>query len=197
MVNAGFPSVYPSDRRIRFAGVGKPSVIVSTPIDIVANASLRGSSATNAGQIPFDTRLRTALDLYSSHFYERSAYAPLLTLTMILETLTEPRKKPDAALRLLDKWKDELEDSIASSPEGTEDHEGLISLERELVFRRDLSKRSQVRAMVHDTLEKVGHEEASLIADQAIGAYDKRSKLAHEGSLPKLSCLRPSAKRKR
>lgn len=184
LVNGEYPSIYSSDKRIRFLSAGKGSAIISTPIDIVADAIIRGSSATNAAQIPTDGRLRTALDLYSSHFYEYSANARLLTLTMVLEALKVPSKKPDAALRLLDKWKDELESVLASTPRGTQDYEGLASLERELIFRRDLSIRSQVRAMVHRTLEEVGYEDASSMADSAIDAYDKRSKLVHEGSLP-------------
>jgi hypothetical protein len=67
---------------------------------------------------------------------------------------------------------------------GSEDYIALEALERELLFRREMSIRSQVRAVVLDTLNSISHPDAKKIASQALKIYDKRSTLVHEGCLP-------------
>ncbi len=47
-----------------------------------------------------------------------------------------------------------------------------------------MSLRSQIRNLVHRTLDTVGNPDAQTLAQQAVKLYDKRSKLVHEGTLP-------------
>lgn len=177
------PSIFLSDQNIWSVDLGETNVIISPPIEMVSMCLDTGVSATNSAEITSDLRLRTALDLYSSSFYEYSGQARLLILTMVLETLTFPIRKPEIALTFIDKWNREIEEVIKSTREGTKEHLGLVSLQRELCFRRDLSIRSQVRSMVESTLENSGHNDAKSVAQMAIDVYDVRSELIHEGLL--------------
>ena len=62
-----------------------------------------------------------------------------------------------------------------------EEVEYLDALEREIVFRKENSIRSQIRALVFETLRVHGEEDAKKTAKRAVDLYDLRSDLIHNG----------------
>jgi hypothetical protein len=135
------------------------------------------------GQGSASAKLQTALELYGAHISEASAKTRFLLLVMAIEALTVATPKHPAALALLDKWQVELraerERLEMAAPEGA----ALDALERELLFRRDESIRSQVRQL----LARVAASDPAHLEDlpkRGLRVYDKRSVLVHEGALP-------------
>jgi hypothetical protein len=57
---------------------------------------------------PHAEKLRTALELYGSHFHERQARTRFLLLVIAIEALASPTLKPQVALDLLTRWQKEL-----------------------------------------------------------------------------------------
>ena len=174
------PFVFEESQNIRVTHMGQPVVTLGHPAAAFLKQFQYGLSLPAASGT--DEKLRTALDLFQAHFFETSASARFLTLTMCLEALTGGEDKPQTALALLDKWSAELK--ILKSSASGDDLTGYEALERELVFRREASIRSQVRRIVHESLVRVGAADADDTAKQTLKLYDKRSRLVHEGTLP-------------
>lgn len=59
----------------------------------------------------------------------------------------------------------------------------LWKLERELLFRREASLRSQIRKLVVDALVIAGNPDPQEVGRRAVKVYDKRSTLVHQGVL--------------
>jgi hypothetical protein len=122
-----------------------------------------------------------------SHFFESSSNARFLTLVMVLESLTESQPKHQTAQHLIDSWHPqllELKLKIDETNPNSEESESLEALERELIFRKAASLRSQIRALVVSSLTSVGHLDPEGMGRRAVKLYDARSTLVHEGTLP-------------
>lgn len=184
LINGNMPAVYPSNKQIRTITAGQISLITSTNADQFVSLLVEGISIPNSASVISNSKLRTALELYAAYFYERSSNARLLTLVMALETLTESQQKHRVAQELLNQWQLQVGERKELLPVDSEEHEALESLERELLFRREASLRSQIRKLVHNTLEADGNPNASQLARRAVQVYDRRSTLVHEGVLP-------------
>jgi hypothetical protein len=134
---------------------------------------LRGSTA----------KIQTALELYGSSFVERSAKTRFLLLVTAMEVLAPSTLKHAAALRLLEKWQIELTEQKGRLATSTPEFAALAALERELLFRKEDSIRSQVRRL----MARVSASHPSVPADlpsRAVNVYDKRSQLVHDGAIP-------------
>jgi hypothetical protein len=184
LADGDIPVVYQSDKKIRFINAGNINVLIGTPVDQIFATLIEGVALANNSSLISDTKIKTALELYSSYYYESSANAKLLTLVMALETLTVSSPKSQFLLNLIANWQkdvDRLKNELESE---SEEFEALIALERELLFRKEKSLRSQVRALVYDALQRSGASYAREMAEKAVKVYDKRSTLVHEGALP-------------
>ena len=148
----------------------------------VGTALLEGMSFPNAKSAFDDEVFRTALDLYGAHFTETSAWARLLTLVMVLETLAEPNTRPTIVLELLNRFRPQLEEVEAGMDPDSDAAFALDSLKRELFFRKDDWIRSRIRAFVADALTESESEHREL-ARLAVRVHDRRSTLVHRGML--------------
>ncbi|MBA2350560.1 MAG: hypothetical protein H0V78_01855 [Burkholderiales bacterium] len=142
---------------------------------------IKGASFPKSSQVGADRKLSVALDLYSAFFTEQSANARFLTLIMSLEALAIGTCKAPLALELLAKWSSEVEALLKSVPPNSGDAVSLEALNRELLFRREDSVRSQVRKLVLSAL--LLDADANDMARAAVDLYDLRSKLVHDGAL--------------
>ena len=131
---------------------------------------------------PGSDRIRTALELYASHFSESQARVRFLLLIVALETLTKKTKKSDIVLRLLTRWRVELDEELRKNRGNIDICADLEALGRELLFRSDDSLRSQIKKLFAD-LPGVTPDEARSLQDRAVRAYDRRSRLVHKGCL--------------
>jgi hypothetical protein len=132
----------------------------------------------------FLAKLRIALELYSAHFYERAMSTRFLMLVMALEVMTPNSIKPKIALHLLEQWRQQVGVLKSSFPSDSDEYFSLDALERELLFRRENSIRTQIKQMVYNVLSADKKTDASELARRAVKVYDQRSTLVHEGALP-------------
>ena len=138
--------------------------------------------AEELSRSPNAEKLRSSLELYGSHFFERQARTRFLLLVIALETLAIPTPKHQVALSLLDKWKTELFVEMARHADGGAEYASLEALSRELLHRRDDSIRSQIRMLFRSAAEAKGEDPVPL-ERRALRVYDIRSTLVHDGSL--------------
>lgn len=190
-VRAGFasgdqePIVYPSDKKIETMSLNasaSPSSLLS--FDDMYPFLVQGIDAPKSPEIILNAKLKTAIELYNTHYYENSTSTKFLTLIMALEVLATGKHKSIVTLKLLNKWNVELKEEKSKLQNYEEDYESLEALERELFFRKGNSLRSQIRSLVSETLEAENNPKAQDLAKQAVKLYDKRSTLVHEGKLP-------------
>jgi hypothetical protein len=132
---------------------------------------------------PDAEKLRTALELYGSHFHERQARIRFLLLVIALEALASPTPRPRIALDLVTKWQEELTAAQARYANSSAEYAALDALGRELLYRRDDSIRSQIRALAQRAVEPK-NPDAEQFSRRAAAVYDKRSSLVHDGFLP-------------
>ena len=188
LVNGNFLAVYPSNKFIRTMTAGAVSVVLENRAEQIITFITEGVSFPRSNEIRSQSKLRTSLDLFVSHFFESSSNARLLTLVMVLESLTESQPKHQTAQRLIDSWHLQLQDlkrQIVETNPNSEESEALEALERELFFRKEASLRSQIRALVVSSLTSVGHPDPVGMGQRSLKLYDARSTLVHEGTLPR------------
>lgn len=182
--NTGMPSAYPSQKNIRFVGIGRAEVTVTTPLRDVCNFLKEGINVRKDNPSINDRRLQTALDLYSAYWYERTDNSRLLTLVLALESLITPTSRHKVVLQLLKKWEGEVEILRKKFEPDSDEYHAFESLERELLFKKADSLRNQIRSLVHRSLKFLKHSSPDEYANRAVWVYDKRSTLVHEGFLP-------------
>ena len=182
LIDGAQPAIYPTNGNYRRLTAGSVSVLKTV-------ASTNAASALGAGMLveyPIglleDQKLQTALELYGAYFTESSARAKFITLVMVLEALEESTPRPQVIQDFLNTVNDMAEAHQRDVDENSDEIFAFEALQREIVFRRGDSIRSQIRRLVFDTLS--GESNVDELARQAVQVYDKRSALVHEGSLP-------------
>jgi len=174
-------AVYLSSKNVK-VGTGLPAGVYTTvPSEAALDVLAEGSGFTASSRVVDDRKLTVALALYAAYFTEESANARFLTLIMALEALASASLKEPIALELLTRWQGELSALKSTLPPQSEEAAALASLERELLFRREDSVRSQVRKLVIETLRPA--DDAHDLGRKAVRLYDLRSTLVHEGSI--------------
>lgn len=157
-----------------------------------------GSALHDFGRLVSDEkageRTLVALELYAAHFAEKQARVRFLLLVIALEAVAVARPKHEAALLLLDKWGQELDDQLKEAVVGTDEYNSLKALRHTLQYQRTDS----IRSSVQNLFSNIAHspEEELTLRKRARDVYDKRSTLVHEGRLPaeELSDLEESAR---
>jgi hypothetical protein len=157
----------------------------------ISHADLQNTIDKYASIFSFDSRsysssakMRIALELYAAHFSERAMSTRFLMLIMALEALIPNSIKSKIALNLLEQWKQQVSDLKSKLPSDSDEYISLEGLERELLFRRENSIRSQIRQMVYDVLFAGKNPKATELSRRVVKVYDQRSALVHEGALP-------------
>jgi hypothetical protein len=183
IADGDLPFVYRTDQKIKRLFGGKVGFTRTRNVGKFVS-TLEELSTKDISKIVKQPKLKLALELYNAFFYEKSDNAKFITLIMVLETLTTSPEKHKVSLELIVKWKEELNKKRNNYNTDTDEHESLTALERELLFRKEASLRSQIRALILDTLKAKGGNQALEYSKQAVNAYDLRGKLVHNGWLP-------------
>lgn len=183
LVDGRRPAVYATGKRIRLLTGWPPSLVLSTPVEIVMKHFAEGVGIENSTRVLADPKLLTAFELFAAYFTEASGNARLLTLVMALETVATGVQRTRLVLDLLEKWKQEADEALKTVAPDSDDAASLQAVCRELLFRREDSIRRQVRNVVLTTLTMNGDADAAEAAKKAVQLYDLRSTLVHEGSL--------------
>ncbi|MDD5007540.1 MAG: hypothetical protein PHU49_01230 [Syntrophorhabdaceae bacterium] len=183
--DGGHPCVIPTGKNYCLVGMGDARATVSESYALFGAPFVQALSTAQAEKLYLDERLRTAVQLLSDSHREVSGRSRFLTYIIALEVLTEPQQKHPIALRLLDAFNATLVHEESSHDVDTDEWHAIESLRREVVFRRETSLRSRIRRLVLDALDNLPYEECRQRAREAVWAYDQRSALVHDGSLPR------------
>jgi hypothetical protein len=183
LVDGRRPAVYVTGKRIQMLTGGLLSLVISTPVEIVMKHFAEGVGIENSTRILEDPKLLTAFELFAAYFTEASGNAGFLMLIMAIETLATGVQRTRLVLDLLEKWKQEADETLRTVAPDSDDAASLQAVRRELLFRREDSIRRQVRNVVFTTLTMNGDADAAEAAKRVVQLYDLRSTLVHEGSL--------------
>lgn len=182
LIDSSRPSVFLSDKKIRFITMGDATFTIGTKSERILEILTEHLSFSKPDEPYNDDKLRVAVDLYAAYFTESSANARFLTLVMALETLAQAVPRPEVVRNLLEKWNNEVE-QIKLTNNDSELAATLDSLSNELFLKKENSIRSQIRTLVLETLKYAGQEKAEEMAKSAVKIYDQRSKLVHDGKI--------------
>lgn len=128
-------------------------------------------------------RLRTALELYGSHFREREARVRFLLLVMALESLATPSDKDPVALQLIGQWQGQLQTEMVQHDSSSPEFRTLDALKGGLLSLRNNSIGSQIRELVSSCARPNDAEETRELVKRAMKVYGLRSTLVHTGHL--------------
>ncbi len=183
LIDGSLPAIFVSNGNFRSITVGNVSLITGSSSERFFEYFFNGIEFRNCENGFQNQKLRIALELYGAFFSEATPNARFLTLVMVLESLAESEKRPDAVLDLLSNFRGQIEEIETNYSEKSLEWISLESLKRELTYREEDSIRKQIRSLVFNTLSKNGDPDALEMAKQSLKIYDKRSTLVHEGSL--------------
>lgn len=182
--NANRPVAFNREKNVRFLSIGSATALLSAPAEDAIDLIIEGACKPNSYELLEDGRFGVAVELYAAGFREASSRARLLTFVMALEALATGDPKADEVQELMDEWEEEIEMKKAEYNPNSRVFNDLEALERELLFRRESSLRTQIRQLVLTSLDDWARDERLKIADRAVEVYDARSTLVHEGHLP-------------
>lgn len=183
LIDGSLPAIFASDGNFRSITGGNVSITTGTSSERFFEYFFNGIGFKNCENGFQSQKLRIALELYGAFFSETTPNAKFLTLVMVLESLAESEKRPDAVLDLLLNFRGQIEEIETTYSEGSLERVSLESLKRELTYRQEDSIRKKIRSLVFNTLSKNGDSDALEVAKQSLKIYDKRSTLVHDGSL--------------
>ncbi len=129
-------------------------------------------------------KLRIALNLYASHFFERSASLRFLTLVMALEALATPTRRSQLVIGLFDQWERQVNDTKLGMQPDSEEAQELEALSHNFLHQREDSIGNQIRHLIFDAATTLGGVDASALSRRAMKVYNQRSRLIHDGVLP-------------
>jgi len=180
VIGGNAPSVYPTKAVIGTITGGMSSFTIGKNPNSVLDSFIEGLSIS-ISEDNFDPKLQIAIDIYNNHFFEQSNQSKFLSLVMALECISPHNAKHKIAQDLIDSWALTLSQKIELLDQDSEEHHSLESLKKEINFRREASLRSQIRALVNNTLTKSQNPLAIEYSKKAVKVYDIRSKLVHDG----------------
>lgn len=187
MFEADYPSVYPSGKKFTQFSLPPLQVSIGVPVNLFFQTFNEGNQKRVGNHIKSGSKLETAIDLYNFYYYAKSLNAKLITLVMALETVSETIPKHKSAQDLIDEWRDQItekkEKLLSTEIDHFEAIESLEALEREILYRKNASLRSQIRSFVKRTLNQSDNPEAESLSRIVIEVYDARSSLIHDGNL--------------
>jgi hypothetical protein len=178
LANGNFPSVYPSDKHLRFAYVGEPNVILVSEVDDVILSFREAMRSMTTGII--DKKLETALELYNAHYFERSERVRFLLLVIALEALATTQRSSVLIQELIEQWQQQINSSIEDNPQ---QRQALESLKSRLGSFKDNSITNQIQQLVMESLANESDADIQEYVKQIPQIYNYRSKIVHDGSI--------------
>ncbi|MEK6909182.1 MAG: hypothetical protein AABX23_03980 [Nanoarchaeota archaeon] len=188
MASGDSPCVYRTGTHIIFFNAPDGKLMAGRPFSRFKESLLEGLGHATPAALA-DQRLCTALALFCARLHEHSPNARFLALMMALEVLTEQARKAPIALDMLKRWDAELR-QLLECANTEEDREALLSLQREVVFRKEASIRSRVNALVAKAFQQ---PRSGKDVQRAVEIYDLRGALLHDGRVDADTLTKASA----
>jgi hypothetical protein len=180
IADGDLPTVFPSEKHIRFVSAGQASGTLSLPVPMALDHLVHGFQLPSMSAFE-DERVRTSVDLYSAALFEESEAAKLLTLSMAMEVLAPVSLKHNAVVALIAGWATSIEQAKANAAQDPDAIAAIESFEKEVLWKKETSIRQRIRNFVVTVLGNDSN--ARLKGKDALSAYDARSELLHEGHL--------------
>ena len=150
-VNGHLPVAIPLEKNIRAWKMGEITATVTYPVNMYALPLSKALGRSSVGGLYSDEKLRTAIELLSDSQRENSLRSKFLTCITALEVLANPVLKHEIAQRLLSQLNEMIQEQMSVYQSDTDEHHALVSLQRELVFRREASLRSSIRRLARSS----------------------------------------------
>ncbi len=168
---------------VEYVGGGTLSLVVGDE-DIAHEVSEALSVLPYPERVFEDEKLRLALNLYNSAFFEKGDPARLIAFVTVLETLNPGGEVPQPVSDVVDELVDKVKESqaaITNSPGcSSSDYDSLLTSVRRL---KELSIGRGIRRLVTEKLElDPDIEDAVAVGREVREIYNLRSKLVHHGS---------------
>jgi hypothetical protein len=164
--NEGSPAIYPDEKRVAFAHVFPVTVKVSTAFSSYADALREAYETPGIDRLVRDDRLRLAVDVFVSGFFETSPFARALTCVGVLEVMKDQGDLPPTVREVVERWDLEAKGLDIDANE-----------RRALRSRIAQLPRQSIGGAIFDLVRKRLNDAD---AKRAKGFYDLRSKLLHD-----------------
>lgn len=194
LIDTGRPAILPEAKVVRYLTAGNATLVQSYVPGQTVDFVCEGASFARPEQVVADAKLLVALELYNGFIRESSTNGRFLTLVMALEALAPDELKPPVVQQLIEDCMRVLDERQAKVAQHSDEWFAYDALRRELGFRRETSIRQKIRTLVRTTLSQHGDPDADEIARATAAIYDQRSKLVHDGFLPKLELSQATEK---
>jgi len=175
------PAVFLTEKNFCTLTTYPPNVIVSTPSRTIIENLIEGASYLKNQKFFNNTRLLTALDLYSAYFKESTNNARFLTLVMALESLATPIERPTVIIKLLDKWNSEAKTILQGPALNNEEKKSLKAIQDNLLYKKEESFRQNIRNLIKTSLQIDNDTDETV--KKAMEIYHLRGILLHDGAL--------------
>lgn len=164
--NEGSPAIYPDEKRVAFAHVFPITVKISTPFSNFADGLREAYETPGIDRLVRDDRLRLAVDVFVSSFFETSPFARALTCVGVLEVMKEQGDLPPTVREVVHGWDIEAQRLDIDANE-----------RKALRSRIAQLRRQSIGGAIFDLVRKRLNDAD---AKRAKGFYDLRSKLLHD-----------------
>jgi hypothetical protein len=169
--------IRPEHKKLLMGTVGRPTIIGGIGLLKFIEGLEEGLQHARPDTVLANRKLRLAIEIYASSFFESSRIAMLLTRMMVLEALALPATRPKPILTCVDAFIEQLNLQREYLVEGcgTQEFDSLAGSLRRL---KEKSINQTIRCLLEETLS--GTPEASRISEFK-RTYDVRSRLVHVG----------------
>jgi hypothetical protein len=171
--NEGRPIIFPEGPRIAIGRAGEVSVRLDSPIERFVEALETGLSIPGLPERIKKDRIRVAVEIFVSSFFEGSQYAKYLSRITVLEVLKEQRDYPAEVQDAVGRWQGEVREFRQS---GVIDQPTANSLYGSLRWLKQESLGRAISRLVAETLDQKAAEEADRL-------YNIRHRIVHDGEL--------------
>ena len=183
LMDGNRPAIYKNDKQIKEIATHAPTVISNFSGEELFSCFMEGMGFQNSDKIIHNDKLRVAIDLYAAYFTELSYNARFLTLVMVLEALTQPKKRPRFVQNLINQWEKQLNVSEAEFDGDDYKINEIQSIRGTLKHMKEDSLSKQLQELVLSTLQANGDSDAENMAKLMKVIYKDRSELVHDGSI--------------
>jgi len=176
--------ILPEHKRLSRYEVGKLSVIVGLGVDTFITSIQEAMSLGYPEDVYEDQKMKLAMNMYSSYFFELTPETKFIKLVTVLEALTPDQQVNDTTQRGLDVLKGQLKSELKKHEKESEEQKDINAL---LSRVSSLKRKPIVKSLeyfIKDSIKQDPEIGASKSIIQKVkGIYNRRSKLLHEGEI--------------
>ncbi len=180
--------VRPEHKRLTRWETGTATVIASLGSDNFVECLKQALSFSNPEKVLTDSKLKLAIELYSSFFFEQSTNAKFIRLVTVLEALTPNYSMPESCKQVVDEVKNYIKSKRNEHDSNASEWKELESLLSRVGQLKKTSIGMSVRTYISGLIDdnpKLGDKEE--VINKLKELYNHRSKLLHEGETDSLA----------